>query len=161
MTRDWTYTLRLTILIFKMEKLLRDILLIEDRICLLRRAHWVEGRKVKGLLLKLMGSFPGTSPKVNVTQSRSTLCNPMDCTVHGILQARILEWVAFTFSRASSQPRDWTQVPCIAGRFCTIWATREAHSQMSVHLRKTRTRPSRTVLYQLSTSLKWERFWIT
>ena len=47
-TRDWTYTLRLTILIYKMEQLLRDIFLIEDRICLLRRAHWVEGRKVKG-----------------------------------------------------------------------------------------------------------------
>ena len=39
-----------------------------------------------------------------------TLCDPMDCTVHGILQARILEWVAFPFSRGSSQPRDWTQV---------------------------------------------------
>ena len=59
-TRDWTYTLRLTILIYKMKKLLRDILQTEDRICLLHRAHWVEGRKGTGLLLKLMGSFPGT-----------------------------------------------------------------------------------------------------
>ena len=41
-------------------------------------------------------------------------------------QARILEWVAFPFSRGSSQPRDWTQVSCIAGRFFTSWATREA-----------------------------------
>ena len=90
-TRYWTYTLRLTILIYKMEKLLRDILLIEDRIYLLCRAHWVEGRKATGLLVKLMGSLPGTSPKVNVTQSCLTLCNPMDCRVHGILQARILE----------------------------------------------------------------------
>ena len=47
--------------------------------------------------------------------------------VHGILQARILEWVAFPFSRGSSQPRDQTQVSCIAGRFFTSWATREAH----------------------------------
>ena len=39
----------------------------------------------------------------------------MDCTVHRILQARILEWVAFPFSRGSSQPRDWTQVSCTAG----------------------------------------------
>ena len=44
----------------------------------------------------------------------------------GILQARILEWIAFPFSRASSQPRDWTQVSCIAGRFFTSWAIREA-----------------------------------
>ena len=48
--------------------------------------------------------------------------------VHGILQARILEWVAFTFSKASSQPRDRTQVSCIAGRFFTSLATREAHN---------------------------------
>ena len=44
--------------------------------------------------------------KVEVTQSCLTLCNPMDYTVHGILQARILEWVAIPFSRGSSQPRD-------------------------------------------------------
>ena len=43
---------------------------------------------------------------VKVTQSYPTLCDPMDYTVHGILQARILEWVAFPFSRGSSQPRD-------------------------------------------------------
>ena len=47
-------------------------------------------------------------------------------SVHGILQTRILEWVAVPFSRGSSQPRDWTQVSRIAGRFFTIWATREA-----------------------------------
>ena len=56
-----------------------------------------------------------------VAQSRPTLCNPVDCSppgssVHGILQARILEWVAVSFSRGSSQPRDRTQVSCIAGR---------------------------------------------
>ena len=56
-----------------------------------------------------------------------TLCDPMDYTVHGILQARILEWVAFPFSRGSSQPRDQTQVSLIPGRFFTSWATREAH----------------------------------
>ena len=47
-------------------------------------------------------------------------------TVPGILQARILGWVALPFSRGSSQPRDWTQVSCFAGEFCTSWATREA-----------------------------------
>ena len=55
-----------------------------------------------------------------------TLCDPMDYTVRGILQARILEWVAFPFSRGSSQPRDQTQVSRIAGRFFTNWAMREA-----------------------------------
>ena len=55
--------------------------------------------------------------KVKVAQSCLTLCDPMDYTVHGILQARILEWVAFPFSRGSSQPRDRTQVSCIAGGF--------------------------------------------
>ena len=52
-------------------------------------------------------------------------CSPPSSSVYGILQARILEWVAIQFSRGSSQPRDWTQVSCIAGRFFTIWATRE------------------------------------
>ena len=55
--------------------------------------------------------------KVKVTQSCLTLCDPMDYTIHGILQARILEWVAITFSRGSSQPRDRTQVSLTAGRF--------------------------------------------
>ena len=53
----------------------------------------------------------------------------MDYTVHGILQAGILEWVAMPSSRESPQPRDWTQVSHIAGRFFTSWATREAHSK--------------------------------
>ena len=51
-------------------------------------------------------------------------------TVHGILQARILEWVAFPFSRRSSQPRDQTQVSHIAGGFFTSWATREAQEYL-------------------------------
>jgi len=71
--------------------------------------------------------------KVLVTQSSPTLYNPMDCSlpgssVHGILQARILEWVAISFSRGSSWSRDQTQVSHIAGRFFAVWATREALS---------------------------------
>ena len=62
-----------------------------------------------------------------VAQLCLTLCDLMDYTVHGILQARILEWVAFPFSRGPSQPRDRTQVSHIAGRRFTIWATREIH----------------------------------
>ena len=63
--------------------------------------------------------------EVKVAQSRPTLCGPMDYTVHGILQARILEWVAFPFPRGSSPPRDQTGVSCIAGRLFTRWAMRE------------------------------------
>ena len=72
----------------------------------------------------------GLKVKVLVTQSCPTLFNPTGCSppgssVHGTLQARILEWVAMPFSRGSSWPRDWTQVSCIAGEFFTIWATGE------------------------------------
>ena len=63
--------------------------------------------------------------------SRVQLCDPVDCSlpgfsVHGILQARILEWVAISFSRGSSQPRDRTRVSCTAGRCFILWATRES-----------------------------------
>ena len=51
--------------------------------------------------------------------------------VHGILQARILEWVAIPFSRGSSQPRNQTGVSCIAGGFFTSWATKEAQEYWS------------------------------
>ena len=66
-----------------------------------------------------------------VAQSCPTLWDPVDCSlpgssVHGILQARILEWVAISFSRGSSQPRDRTQVSHVEGRRFNLWATREA-----------------------------------
>ena len=66
-----------------------------------------------------------------VTQSCPTLCDPVDCSppgssVHGILQVRIPEWVAISFSRGSSRSRDWTQVSFVAGRRFNHWATREA-----------------------------------
>ena len=64
-----------------------------------------------------LDSFVRLEVKVKVTQSCPTLCNPTDYRVHGILQARILEWVAFPFSRGSSQPRDQTRVSHTAGRF--------------------------------------------
>ena len=64
-----------------------------------------------------------------VTQPGPTLCDPMDCSlpgfsVHGIFQARVLEWVAISFSRGSSQPRDWTQVSLIVGK----WLYSQANS---------------------------------
>ena len=65
-----------------------------------------------------------------VAQLCPTLCNPMDCNLpgsplHGIFQARVLEWVAIAFSKGSSQPKNQTWVSHIAGRCFTIWATRE------------------------------------
>ena len=68
---------------------------------------------------------------VSVASASSVLCHPMDCSppgcsVHGILQARILEGVAISFSKGYSQPRDQTLVSHIAGRFIIVWATREA-----------------------------------
>ena len=62
-----------------------------------------------------------------VAQSCPTLCDPMDCSlpgfsVHGIFQATVLEWVAISFSKGSSRPRDWTQVSHIVGRHFTLWA---------------------------------------
>ena len=70
--------------------------------------------------------------EAEVAESCPTLCNPMDCvyslpgsSIHGIFQARVLECIAISFSRESSQPRDWTRVSCIVGRHFTIWATRD------------------------------------
>ena len=68
---------------------------------------------------------------VKIAQSCPTLCDPVDCSlpvslVYGILQARVLEWVAISFSRGSSRPGDQTRVSRIAGRRFTVWATREA-----------------------------------
>ena len=63
--------------------------------------------------------------KMLVALSCLTLCNPMNCSQPGSLFFPV-EWVAISFSRGSSKPRNWTQVSCIAGVFFTIWATRGA-----------------------------------
>ena len=69
----------------------------------------------------------------------SNSCDPMDwslpgSSVHGISQASILEWVAISCSMGSSWPRDWTQVSCIVGRFCTNWTIRESLTYISFNL---------------------------
>ena len=77
---------------------------------------------------------------VYVSLSRVWLaCHSMDCSRpgssgHGISQARVLEWVATSFSRGSCPPGDGTQVSCIAGRFFTLWATREAQREVQILL---------------------------
>ena len=81
-------------------------------------------RPVQGWVLCPSLDHKMTSTKVWVPQSFQ-LCDPMDCTVHGILHARILEWVAISFSRGASWPKVWTWVSYTTGRLFTVWATRE------------------------------------
>ena len=76
---------------------------------------------------------------LRVAQSCLTLYDPLDyslplSSVHGILQARILEWIAISFSRGSSQPRNQTWVSCTAGSFFTIWVTGEAGFKVEVSI---------------------------
>ena len=78
--------------------------------------------------------------KLKVAQSCPTLCDLMDYTVHGILQARILEWVAAHFSRGSSQPRDQTQASHIPGGLFTSWTTREDLNVTVSHKQQNKTR---------------------
>ena len=80
-----------------------------------------------------------------------TDCSPPGSSVHGILQARILEWVAISFSRGFSWPRDQTRVSCSAGRHFTVWATREALS-LDDAKNETKTVPYRTMLYKWSSN---------
>ena len=83
-------------------------------------SSWDENNQHRCLFLHLL-----------VTPLCLTLWDPMDCnppgsSVHGVLQARILEWVAMPSSRRSSRPRGWSQISCTASRCFTFWATREA-----------------------------------
>ena len=113
--------------------------------------------------------------KVIVTQSCPTVCDPMDCSlpgssVHGIFQARILEWVAIPFSRGSSWPRDQTWDSCIAGRFFTVWDTSEApgkcahrgktmwgHSGKAAIRKPRRANPASTLMMNFQPPELWER----
>ena len=84
------------------------------------------GMKAKVISFFHKKLFKVSWSEVKVAQLCPTLCDPMDYTVYGILQARILESVVIPFSSGFSQPKDWTQVSCIAGGFFNSWATREA-----------------------------------
>ena len=77
--------------------------------------------------------------KVLLAQLYPTVCDPMDygppgSSVHGLFQARILEWFVISSSRRSSRPKDQTQASCTAGRFFTISATREASGTLLVEM---------------------------
>ena len=78
-----------------------------------------------------------------VAKSCLTHCNPIDCSppgssVHGVFQARILEWVAISFARRFSRPRDGTSVSCLGRWILHCWATREAHSMACKHTKKSK-----------------------
>ena len=96
-------------------------------------AHWrsrENSHRMVDTSFTQVGTGTGVNRKKVKLLSRVWLCNPMDCSlpgssVHAIFQARVLEWVAISFSRGSSWPSDLTWVSCIAGRCFTIWATRE------------------------------------
>ena len=106
---------------------LKYLCLLHRSVFLFVRFYELPMRHVLSSLYLSQNRIPGLlwSSEVKVTQSCPTLCDHMGYPVDGILQARILEWVAFPFSRGSSQPRDQIQVFRIAGGFSTSWVTRK------------------------------------
>ena len=103
-----------------------------------------------GSVFRVFPCSPGDSDSLTLweaivlhTQKCLTLCDPMDwsplgCSVHGILQSRILEWVAISFSRGFSGPRDWTRIFCISRRILYHWATWEALEKLCLQANPTR-----------------------
>ena len=95
---------------------------------------WFQGyRKLAWYLQSHMATGEYSAILKQCMKKKGKYGDPMDCSllgssIHGILQARILEWIAIPFSTGSSLPCDWTWASCIAGGFLTIWATREAQS---------------------------------
>ena len=103
---------------------------LKYRLCLLCDAsHPALVPSSPGWPQELFVNVQESESESEVAQSCMTLCDPMDCSppgssIHGILQARVLEWVAISFSGGSSPPRDWNRVSRIVGRRFTAWATR-------------------------------------
>ena len=93
----------------------------ENVICIQSHTQWEKGNLA--ICINLKGITLSKISEKWKSQSCQTLWDPLDCTVCGILQAKILEWVAVPFSRGSYQPKDGTQVSLIASRFFTSWAT--------------------------------------
>ena len=95
--------------------------------------------EIEYIVIYLLNNYIFSSMKVLVAQSYTTLWNAMDysppgSSLHGIFQARILEWVAIPFSRGSSQTRDQTQVSCGRGRFFTCCTTKEAQYNVLIYI---------------------------
>ena len=112
---------------------------VSQKVCLLKvMLNFFSRIQLKRFFSYIPFNNPGSSlslcrrESVSVIQSCLTLCDPMDCgspgsSVHGISQARILEWVVILFSRGSFQTKDRTPVSCIGRRILHYWVTREAH----------------------------------
>ena len=119
-----------------------------------------------GKILKIYSVSTGFCVCVLIVQSCLTLCDPVNCSppassVHGILQARILEWVAIPFSRGSSRPKNQTQVYWIAGRFFTVWATEAMLNQKAAfHFEVSSTEEYILYLWSASLGLDTGRFCI-
>ena len=114
----------------KLWKIIKEMGIPHHLICSLRSLYAGQEAKVR-TRHGTMDWFQIGKSESEVAQLCLIFCDPMDCSlsgssVHGIFQARVLEWIAISFSRGSSQPRNRTQVSRIAGRCFTIWATREA-----------------------------------
>ena len=111
------------LLICKIQSIVQVVLQVNEMVLSKPGRKQLKGlRNVNSELEKLIYKIRCTSE----SESRSVMCDSLwPHAVHGTLPARILEWVAFPFSRGSFQPRDWTQVSRVAGRFFTSWATRE------------------------------------
>ena len=100
-----------------------------------------------------------------VVQACLTLWDPTNCSlpgssVYGILQARMLEWVAIPFSRGFSWPRNWTWVSCIAGNFFTIWATSEASNVVYLILNKIYSIYFNFLFYHLASPIRMYILWV-
>ena len=103
------------------------------------KVSWILEVDVQEQIIEFCFAVCKVKSESEMAQSCPTLCDPMDCSlpscsVHVIFQARAPEWVAISFSRGSSWPRDRTWVSCIAGRCFTLWATREALLYLCFHL---------------------------
>ena len=118
------------------EQKMEEECICANTLILLTRQHYRPGwiskvKQVNQWRLYLWRLKFGRQGRVSeVAQSCLTLCDPMDCkppgsSIHGIFQARVLEWVAISSSRGLFWPRDWIQVSLTAGRRFTVWATRE------------------------------------
>ena len=95
-----------------------------------------------------------------VLQLCPTLCSSINYTVHEILQGRILEWVAFPFSRGSSQSRDQTQVSHIAGRFFTSWAAKARTSNFTICMEIQKTSNSQSNLEKEEVNWRNQPAWL-
>ena len=105
-------------------------------LCLDSSVNTVSVKVIWAMAFSLVCSFMLLCMHAQSLQSRPTLCDTLNCSpsgssLHGILQARILEWVAMPSSRESSQPRDWTRVSCIAGGFFTAEPLRKSFILLS------------------------------